>query len=84
MTQLVGIQRRMMELGRVRMGGEKADGKVGRKLDAFRFTSASHALLEAVAASYGGTVEQWAGAPRAGSAAGHEQRPERGSSERGH
>lgn len=53
----------MMELGRVRIGGEKIEGKVGKKLDAFRFTSASYVLLDAVAQTYGGNVEPWTGAP---------------------
>src|SRR3990167_3993290 len=59
------IQRRMMELGRVRLGEKGAKGEP-RKRDTFRFTSASRALLEAVAAQYGGTVAAWQGAPEEG------------------
>lgn len=62
---VLGIQRRMMELGRVRLGEKGAKGEP-RKRDTFRFTSASRALLEAVAAQYGGTVAAWQGAPEEG------------------
>lgn len=55
-----------MELGRVRLGGEKQANAIGRKLDSFRFTSASRVLLEAVAAKYGGKVTEWASAPDEG------------------
>ena len=61
----VTIQRRFMELGRVRLGEKGAKGEP-RKLDCFRFTSASRPLLEAVAARYGGTVQAWQGAPDEG------------------
>ena len=60
-----GVQRRMMELGRVRLG-EKDDRGYPTGRGTFRFTSASRALLEAVAAQYGGTVEEWQGAPEEG------------------
>lgn len=56
------VQRRMMQLGRVRMG-EKGPKGEPRKRDTFRFTSASQSLLESVAEKYGGTVEEWPGAP---------------------
>jgi hypothetical protein len=65
-SPIVQIQRRMMELGRVRLGSEKMDGKVGHKLDNFRFTSPSRALLEAIADKYGGSVTEWASAPEEG------------------
>jgi hypothetical protein len=61
----VMVQRRFMELGRVRLG-EKGPKGEPRKLDHFRFTSASQALLQAVADKYGGKVQQWAGAPDEG------------------
>lgn len=54
----VVVQRRMMELGRVRLGQRGSKGEP-RKLDTFRLTSASRALLEAVAARYGGKVTAW-------------------------
>lgn len=72
MTVLIGIQRRMMQLGRVRIGEQVAYEKDGQtkyraaKLDTFRFTSASKPLLDAVAETYGGTVKAWEGAPEEG------------------
>lgn len=62
---IVQIQRRMMELGRVRLG-EKGPKGEPRKLSTFRFTSASRPLLDAVAEAHGGTVEEWQGAPDEG------------------
>lgn len=61
----VYVQRRMMELGRVRLG-EKGPKGEPRRLNTFRFTSASQALLEAVAAKHGGTVSAWTDAPDEG------------------
>lgn len=66
MSAIVGLQRRMMELGRIRLGGEKGEKQPGRKLQHFRLTSASRALLEAAAVEYGGTVTDWQGAPDEG------------------
>lgn len=65
MSPILQIQRRMMELGRVRLG-EKGPKGEPRKLSTFRFTSASRALLEAVALQYGGKVTQWTNAPDEG------------------
>lgn len=65
MSPVLQIQRRMMELGRVRLGDKGAKGQPQR-LETFRFTSASKLLLDAVAALYGGEVRQWEGAPDAG------------------
>jgi hypothetical protein len=59
------VQKRMMELGRVRLG-EKGSRGEPRKLTTFRFTSASRALLEAVAVKYGGKVREWKNAPDEG------------------
>lgn len=60
---ILTLQKRMMELGRIRLGGEKGEKQPGRKLDAFRFTSPSKTLLEAVGARYGGKVAPWDSAP---------------------
>lgn len=65
MSPILQIQRRMMQLGRVRLG-EKAANGAPKKLDTFRFTSASRALLEAVAEQHGGTVTPWENAPSEG------------------
>lgn len=68
----VYIQRRMMELGRVRLGHQVAYEQNGvtkyraAKLSTLRFTSASKPLLEAIAAKHGGTVKTWVNAPDEG------------------
>lgn len=61
----IGVQRRFMQLGRVRLG-EKGPKGEPRKLGSFRFTSASERLLQAVAEKHGGTVTAWDGAPDEG------------------
>lgn len=62
---IIQIQRRMMELGRVRLGDKGPKGEP-RKLNTFRFTSASRTLLEGVAEKHGGKVAEWKGAPDEG------------------
>lgn len=59
------VQRRMMELGRIRLGEKGSKGEP-RKLTTLRFTSASEALLQAIAVKHGGTVRPWVGAPDEG------------------
>ncbi len=59
------IQRRMRELGRVRLGEKGAKGEP-RKLSTLRFTSFSEPLLQVIAAQHGGKVRPWAGAPEEG------------------
>jgi len=62
------LQRRQTEVGRIRIGETKDTGrkdKNGRpimrpvKLEKFRFTSPSKALIEQVAEIYGGTPAEW-------------------------
>lgn len=65
MTRVIGIQRRMMPLGKVRLGDKGPKGEP-RKLTTFRLTSASRALLEEAAAAWGGEVREWVGAPDEG------------------
>ncbi len=65
MSPIIDIQRRMMELGRIRMGDRGPKGQPQR-LAHWRLTSASRQLLEAAAAEYGGEVREWAGAPDEG------------------
>lgn len=65
MGRVIDIQRRHMELGRIRLGEKGAKGQPQR-LDTWRLTSASHDLLESAAAVYGGTVEEWPDAPDKG------------------
>lgn len=64
-TRVIGVQRRFMQLGRVRLG-EKGPKGEPKRLNSFRFTSASERLLSAVAAKYGGTVTAWTDAPDEG------------------
>lgn len=59
------IQRRMRELGRVRLG-EKGPKGEPRKLATLRFTSFSESLLQVIAEKHGGTVRPWVGSPEEG------------------
>lgn len=59
---IITLQRRSRELGRIRTGQvvKTSTGKTRpAKLDRFRLTSPSRALLDKVAALYGGTVAAW-------------------------
>lgn len=51
------LQTQLAEVGRIRTG--TFNGKYPEKLDRFRFTSADRALIEHVAAAYGGTPTEW-------------------------
>ena len=62
---LIDVQRRLTEVGRIRLGDKGSRGQPQR-LTKFRLTSASRSTLEAAAALYGGTVRQWSGAPDEG------------------
>lgn len=65
MPRVIDIQRRHMELGRIRLGEKGAKGQPTR-LDTWRLTSASRSLMDSAAAVYGGTVEEWTDAPDKG------------------
>jgi len=65
---ILDLQRRMRQLGEIRIGHVVDTGKVDKngkaikrpaKLQAFRFTSPSRPILEQVAGLYGGTVKPW-------------------------
>lgn len=66
---IIELQRRMRQLGEIRIGRVVDTGRVSQKtgrpimrpekLDRFRLTSASKPLLEEVAALYGGQVQPW-------------------------
>ncbi|MDG4535273.1 hypothetical protein [Streptomyces sp. AV19] len=65
---ILDLQRRMRQLGEIRIGHvvptgrTRRDGKPGTrpaKLDKFRFTSPSREILAQVAALYGGEVQPW-------------------------
>lgn len=59
---IASLQRRLTQVGVIRLG-EKRTARNGNSypaaLDSFRITSPSKALVEAVAAQYGGTVKPW-------------------------
>jgi hypothetical protein len=65
MPRVIDIQRRHMELGRIRMGEKGSKGQPQR-LSTWRLTSASKELLDSAAAIYGGTVGEWTDAPDSG------------------
>lgn len=66
---ILDLQRRMRQLGEIRIGHAVDTGKISNrtgkpilrpvKLNKFRFTSPSRPILEEVAALYGGTVQPW-------------------------
>jgi hypothetical protein len=59
---ILGLQRRIREVGRIRMGVQ-ATTRTGksypRKLESFRLSSPDRHVIEAVAAVYGGTAQPW-------------------------
>lgn len=58
---IVDLQRRLQEIGRIRIGQQvKSNGKSRpAKLDRFRLTSANQNVINAAARLYGGTPQQW-------------------------
>lgn len=58
---IIGLQRRIREVGRLRIGTSTPSGsnKRPKKLDRFRFTSNDRSVIEAAATIYGGTCQQW-------------------------
>lgn len=59
-----GLQTSLAEMGRIRLGQRVPTAKGGTrpaKLDTFRFTSPARALIEEIAALYGGTVSEFTG-----------------------
>lgn len=56
---LIARQRALSRIGEIRLGDEKHDGKVGRKLTTFRLTSQHKEVLERAAELYGGEVKPW-------------------------
>lgn len=55
---ILDLQKRARELGRIRLG-QKGPSGAPQKLDRFRFTCHSKALLDKVAELYGGEVREW-------------------------
>jgi hypothetical protein len=58
-TPLIELQRRLAIVGAIRAGGEKQPKAPGKKLEAFRLTSARQELIQQAAQLYGGTVSPW-------------------------
>jgi Recombination directionality factor-like len=56
--EIIGMQRQLREVGRLRLGVKNKAGEP-RKLKTFRFTSADRTVIEAVAAVCGGEVKAW-------------------------
>jgi Recombination directionality factor-like len=59
---ILDLQQQMVELGRIRIGTKaptKSGGSRPAKLDSFRFTSQDKAMVDAVAATYGGEALPW-------------------------
>jgi hypothetical protein len=61
---ILDLQKRARELGRIRLGQKSASG-APQKLDRFRVTANSQALLHKIAALYGGEVRPWEGGTQA-------------------
>lgn len=59
MSPIIDIQKRLVEVGRIRMGNKSAKG-APQKLEVFRITSRDQARLAEIAAVYGGEVVPWA------------------------
>lgn len=58
---IIGLQRRLREIARIRTGEQVIIGGVARPraLSTFRITSADRAFIEAAAARYGGEPREW-------------------------
>ncbi len=59
MSPIIDIQKRLVEVGRIRMGNKRANG-APQKLEVFRITSRDQARLAEIAGVYGGEVVPWA------------------------
>lgn len=61
MSPLLDIQRRLVELGRIRIGVQETKNGKSRpvKLETFRFTTAARSRADAVAKLFGGSVRPW-------------------------
>lgn len=58
MSPIINLQRKLTEIGRIRLGARSEKG-APTKLDRFRLTSKSREALEAAAVIYGGKVVAW-------------------------
>ncbi len=60
MSPIIDLQRRLQEVGRIRMGERNAKGYPSR-LEHWKLTSRDQVRLQAAAQSFGGKVEPWEG-----------------------
>lgn len=59
---ILGLQRKLREVGRIRLGVQASTStgkRAPKKLDKFRLTSTDRAVIEAAAALLGGTAQAW-------------------------
>ena len=56
---ILTLQRRVHELGRIRLGARSPGGRPGRALETFRFSSQRRDLLEVLSQAHGGSVMAW-------------------------
>lgn len=63
MSPIIDLQRRLVEVGRIRMG-KKGDKGQPQRLNTWRLTSSDKARLEAAAELFHGTVIPWDGSPK--------------------
>lgn len=58
---IIGMQRRIREVGRIRLGvqGVKDGRRYPKKINRFRLTSGDQQIIEAVAELYGGKAQSW-------------------------
>lgn len=64
--RILDLQRRLREVGRIRIGEQvpTSNGKSRpKKLETFRLTSRDQFVIEAAAEQWGGTAQKWEGAP---------------------
>lgn len=59
MSPIIDLQRRLVEAGRIRTGGERSERRPGQKLETFRLTSRDESRVKAAAELYGGDPKPW-------------------------
>lgn len=62
MSPILDMQKRLVEVGRIRMGKKSGSG-APQKLETFRITSRDQARVDEIAGVYGGKVQPWADRP---------------------
>ena len=59
MSPIYDLQRRLVERGRIRVGGERKGRGAGKRLEHFRVTTPDEPTAQAIAQCYGGEVNVW-------------------------